>query len=69
MRLRQVADKCGAVLMCDMAQISGLVAAKVKIWLLIFCCCLNVDLSSLAYYLLLDCDFCFLLLDWGFYVN
>ncbi|XP_058191779.1 serine hydroxymethyltransferase 7-like [Rhododendron vialii] len=27
-RLRQVADKCGAVLMCDMAQISGLVAAK-----------------------------------------
>lgn len=29
-RLRQVADRCGAVLMCDMAQISGLVAAKVK---------------------------------------
>lgn len=28
-RFRQVADKCGAVLMCDMAQISGLVAAKV----------------------------------------
>ncbi|KAH7671129.1 glycine hydroxymethyltransferase protein [Dioscorea alata] len=27
-RLRQVADKCGAVLMCDMAHISGLVAAK-----------------------------------------
>ncbi|XP_044490109.1 serine hydroxymethyltransferase 7-like isoform X2 [Mangifera indica] len=27
-RFRQVADKCGAVLMCDMAQISGLVAAK-----------------------------------------
>ncbi|GAB4847852.1 Serine hydroxymethyltransferase 7 [Ancistrocladus abbreviatus] len=26
--LRQIADKCGAVLMCDMAQISGLVAAK-----------------------------------------
>ncbi|KAJ0078256.1 hypothetical protein Patl1_36838 [Pistacia atlantica] len=28
-RFRQAADKCGAVLMCDMAQISGLVAAKV----------------------------------------
>ncbi|KAI3439328.1 Serine hydroxymethyltransferase [Psidium guajava] len=27
-RFRQVADKCGAVLMCDMAQVSGLVAAK-----------------------------------------
>ncbi|RVX04515.1 Serine hydroxymethyltransferase 7 [Vitis vinifera] len=25
---RQIADKCGAVLLCDMAQISGLVAAK-----------------------------------------
>lgn len=28
-RFRQIADKCGAVLMCDMAQISGIVAAKV----------------------------------------
>lgn len=28
-RFRQIADKCGAVLMCDMAQISGLIAAKV----------------------------------------
>lgn len=28
-RFRQIADKCGAVLMCDMAQVSGLVAAKV----------------------------------------
>ncbi|XP_057466078.1 serine hydroxymethyltransferase 7-like isoform X1 [Actinidia eriantha] len=27
-RLRQIADKCGAVLMCDMAQISGIIAAK-----------------------------------------
>ncbi|GAB4848114.1 Serine hydroxymethyltransferase 7 [Ancistrocladus abbreviatus] len=27
-RLRQIADKCGAVLMCDMAQISGLISAK-----------------------------------------
>uniref|UniRef100_A0A0D9WGU7 Serine hydroxymethyltransferase n=1 Tax=Leersia perrieri TaxID=77586 RepID=A0A0D9WGU7_9ORYZ len=27
-RMRLIADKCGAVLMCDMAQISGLVAAK-----------------------------------------
>ncbi|PSS26755.1 Serine hydroxymethyltransferase like [Actinidia chinensis var. chinensis] len=27
-RFRQIADKCGAVVMCDMAQISGLVAAK-----------------------------------------
>ncbi|XP_030544457.1 serine hydroxymethyltransferase 7-like [Rhodamnia argentea] len=27
-RFRQVADKCGSVLMCDMAHISGLVAAK-----------------------------------------
>jgi len=28
-RMRLIADKCGAVLMCDMAHISGLVAAKV----------------------------------------
>lgn len=28
-RFRHIADKCGAVLMCDMAHISGLVAAKV----------------------------------------
>ncbi|XP_072964875.1 serine hydroxymethyltransferase 7-like [Typha angustifolia] len=27
-RVRKIADKCGAVLMCDMAHISGLVAAK-----------------------------------------
>ncbi|XP_043713093.1 serine hydroxymethyltransferase 7-like [Telopea speciosissima] len=27
-RFRQISDKCGAVLMCDMAHISGLVAAK-----------------------------------------
>jgi len=27
--MRLIADKCGAVLMCDMAHISGLVAAKV----------------------------------------
>ncbi|KAJ7012223.1 hypothetical protein NC653_002326 [Populus alba x Populus x berolinensis] len=36
-RLRHIADKCGAVLMCDMAQISGLVAAKVHITILLFC--------------------------------
>ncbi|GLU00989.1 hypothetical protein SLE2022_183190 [Rubroshorea leprosula] len=29
-RFRQIADRCGAVLMCDMAQISGLIAAKVS---------------------------------------
>lgn len=29
-RFRQIADKCGAVLLCDMAQISGLIAAKVR---------------------------------------
>nr|GMC81355.1 serine hydroxymethyltransferase 7-like [Ipomoea batatas] len=28
-KFRHIADKCGAVLLCDMAQISGLVAAKV----------------------------------------
>lgn len=28
-RFRYIADKCGAVLMCDMAHISGLIAAKV----------------------------------------
>lgn len=28
-RFRQIADKCGAALMCDMAHISGLVAAQV----------------------------------------
>ncbi|XP_051146882.1 serine hydroxymethyltransferase 6-like [Andrographis paniculata] len=27
-RFREIADKCGAVLLCDMAQISGLIAAK-----------------------------------------
>ncbi|XP_061337142.1 serine hydroxymethyltransferase 7-like isoform X2 [Gastrolobium bilobum] len=27
-RFRHIADKCGAVLLCDMAQISGLIAAK-----------------------------------------
>ncbi|CAN4108114.1 unnamed protein product [Withania somnifera] len=27
-KFRQIADKCGAVLLCDMAQISGLIAAK-----------------------------------------
>ncbi|KAL8027406.1 hypothetical protein ABFX02_14G093200 [Erythranthe guttata] len=27
-RFRQIADKCGAFLLCDMAQISGLIAAK-----------------------------------------
>ncbi|KAI7728906.1 hypothetical protein M8C21_012300, partial [Ambrosia artemisiifolia] len=27
-KFRQIANKCGAVLMCDMAQISGLIAAK-----------------------------------------
>ncbi|XP_054777731.1 serine hydroxymethyltransferase 6-like [Prosopis cineraria] len=27
-RFRHIADKCGAILMCDMAQISGLIAAK-----------------------------------------
>jgi glycine hydroxymethyltransferase len=29
-RFRQVADKCGALLLCDMAHISGLVAAQVS---------------------------------------
>lgn len=29
-RFRQIADKCGSVLMCDMAQISGLIVAKVN---------------------------------------
>ncbi|KAH6813541.1 serine hydroxymethyltransferase 6 [Perilla frutescens var. frutescens] len=32
-RLRKIADKCGAVLLCDMAQISGLIAAKVKFFI------------------------------------
>ena len=32
-RFRQIADKCGAVLMCDMAHISGIVAAKVCVLL------------------------------------
>lgn len=31
-RMRLIADKCGAVLLCDMAHISGLVAAKVHIY-------------------------------------
>lgn len=28
-RFREIADKCGALLLCDMAHISGLVAAQV----------------------------------------
>ncbi|XP_040952769.1 serine hydroxymethyltransferase 7 [Gossypium hirsutum] len=28
-RFRQIVDKCGAVLLCDIAQINGLIAAKV----------------------------------------
>ena len=35
-RFRAVADKCGALLLCDMAHISGLVAAQVRIWVLGF---------------------------------
>lgn len=31
-RFRSVADKCGALLLCDMAHISGLVAAQVVDW-------------------------------------
>lgn len=29
LEFRQIADKCDAVLMCDVAQISGLISAKV----------------------------------------
>ncbi|KAL5789714.1 hypothetical protein ACOSQ2_004602 [Xanthoceras sorbifolium] len=36
-RFRQIADKCGAVLMCDMAQISGLVAAKECVSPFLYC--------------------------------
>ena len=42
-RFRQIADKCGAVLMCDMAQISGLVAAKVwKLCRILFLRCVYI---------------------------
>lgn len=37
-RLRKIADKCGAVLLCDMAQISGLIAAKVKFFIPYYVC-------------------------------
>lgn len=40
-RFRQIADKCGAVLMCDMAHISGLVAAKVICFILFSYFCSN----------------------------
>lgn len=46
-RFRQIADKCGAVLMCDMAHISGLVAAKVL-----------CSISNLSYIVLLITYFC-----------
>lgn len=36
-RFRQIADKCGAVLMCDMAHISGLIAAKVRLKCVLHC--------------------------------
>ncbi|XP_050376729.1 serine hydroxymethyltransferase 7-like [Argentina anserina] len=36
-RFRQIADKCGAVLMCDMAHISGLIAAKECVSLFQYC--------------------------------
>lgn len=29
-RFRQIANRCGAILLCDMTQISGLIAAKVR---------------------------------------
>ena len=32
-RFRAIADKCGALLLCDMAHISGLVAAQVRMFL------------------------------------
>lgn len=35
-RFRSVADKCGALLLCDMAHISGLVAAQVRFSLFIY---------------------------------
>jgi glycine hydroxymethyltransferase len=48
-RMRLIADKCGAVLLCDMAHISGLVAAKVHSYVetfifilqLVYCILLN----------------------------
>ena len=36
-RFRSVADKVGALLMCDMAHISGIVAAQVRDRLIHFC--------------------------------
>jgi len=49
-RFRKIADKCGAVLMCDMAHISGLVAAKVLLLLSCF--------VQLIYEFCLLCDQC-----------
>lgn len=54
-RFRLIADKCGAILMCDMAQISGLVAAKVwnyvfRFWICV--CAFGVDRIRLYFKML-----------------
>ncbi|KAI4337747.1 hypothetical protein L6164_016124 [Bauhinia variegata] len=46
-RFRQIADKCGAVLMCDMAQICGLVAAQV---LYLISCCVVFNFCNWHFY-------------------
>lgn len=54
-RFRQIADKCGAVLMCDMAHISGLVAAKVRVLLQI---CPIICFSSYIDWYVIVCFSC-----------
>lgn len=69
-RFRQIADRCGAVLLCDMAQISGLIAAKVRLY---FCCYLFVfvldcfDFSCSDAYL--ECNMCFDKTPWGAFIH
>lgn len=50
--IRAIADKCGALMLCDMAHISGLVAAQVRISLSLIHNCLNCSLDLGFYFLL-----------------
>lgn len=43
-RIREIADKVGALMLCDMAHISGLVAAQVYIIELVLCLALRIKL-------------------------
>ncbi|KAL0348251.1 UNVERIFIED_CONTAM: Serine hydroxymethyltransferase 7 [Sesamum angustifolium] len=55
-RFRQIADKCGAVLLCDMAQISGLIAAKQNLANMYMLYALKFATILWSVQVLLNCD-------------